>query len=158
MKNPQVPDATGAVDTFPRWVLISVGSLLAFSLVSVGLVRITGNGPDQLAGAVVEVRALRFEDRSNGAVAVIDGKTGKLIEEVTGEQGFLRGTVRALARERHSRQLGSEIAFELMASADGRLVLSDPATGQKVELASFGPTNAAVFARFFSSNPAAPPQ
>lgn len=152
MKTPPMSNQSRNADTFPRWVLLSVGSLLAFSLLSVGLVRLTGNGPDQLAARVLELRTLRFEDRSNGAVAVIDGNTGKLLEEVAGEQGFLRGTVRALARERQSRQIGSEPAFELIARADGRLVLSDPMTGQKVDLASFGPTNAAVFARYLSSN------
>ena len=35
-------------DSFPRWVLWTVGFLLLFSLLSVGLIRITGNGPDQL--------------------------------------------------------------------------------------------------------------
>lgn len=151
MKTGMVPVPTPMADTFPRWVLWSVGAILAFSLLSVALVRITGNGPDQLAAQVVESRALRFEDRSNGSVAVIDGVTGRLLEEASGEQGFLRGTVRALARERLSRQMGPEQAFDLTARADGRLVLSDPLTGQKVDLASFGPTNAAVFARYLPS-------
>lgn len=153
MKNPgHTPSPT--VDTFPRWVLVSVGSLLAFSLISVSLIRLTGNGPDQLAARVLESSSLRFEDRQNGAVAVIDGASGKVLDELAGEQGFLRGTVRALARERQALHIGSEMAFNLIASADGRLVLSDPVTGQKVDLASFGPTNAAVFARFLPSRSA----
>ncbi|MBC7781542.1 MAG: photosynthetic complex assembly protein PuhC, partial [Proteobacteria bacterium] len=35
----------------------------------------------------------------------------------------------------------------LIGRADGRLTLADPATGQRIDLESFGPTNAAVFAR-----------
>ena len=142
-------------DSFPRWVLITVGLLLLFCLVSVGLVRITGNGPDQLAAAVLNERLLRFEDRSNGGVAVIDGSTGKLLTTMTGEQGFLRGAIRALARERASRKLGSEQPFQLISRTDGRLTLFDPATGQRIDLESFGPTNAGVFASFLSMQPSA---
>lgn len=142
-------------DSFPQWVLWTVGFLLLFSLVSVGLVRITGNGPDQLAAAVLNERLLRFEDRSNGGVAVIDGSTGKLLTTMTGEQGFLRGAIRALARERASRKLGSEQPFQLISRTDGRLTLFDPATGQRIDLESFGPTNAGVFASFLSMQPLA---
>lgn len=147
-----------APDSFPRWVLWTVGFLLLFSLVSVGLVRITGNGPDQLAAAVLDERLLRFEDRSNGGVAVIDGSTGKLLTTMTGEQGFLRGAVRALARERTSRKMGSEQPFQLISRTDGRLTLFDPATGQRIDLDSFGPTNAGVFASFLSMQPSTDPK
>ena len=145
-------------DSFPRWVLWTVGSLLLLSLISVGLVRITGNGPDQLAAAVLNERLLRFEDRSNGGVAVIDGSTGKLLTIVTGEQGFLRGSVRALARERISRKLGPEQPFQLISRTDGRLTLFDPTTGQRVDLESFGPANAAAFAPFLSMQPPTEPK
>lgn len=147
-----------APDSFPRWVLWTVGSLLLFSLVSVGLVRITGNGPDQLAAAVLDERLLRFEDRSNGGVAVIDGSTGKLLTTMTGEQGFLRGAVRALARERTSRKMGSEQPFQLISRTDGRLTLFDPATGQRIDLDSFGPTNAGIFASFLLMQPSTDPK
>lgn len=140
-------------DSFPRWVIWTVGFLLLFSLISVGLVRITGNGPDQLAAAVVSERLLRFEDRSSGGVAVIDGSTGKLLTTMTGEQGFLRGSIRALARERTSRRLGPEQPFQLIARTDGRLTLFDPTTGQRIDLESFGPTNAGVFLPFLSMQP-----
>lgn len=140
-------------DTFPRWVLWTVGGILAFSLISVGLVRITGNGPDQLAAAVTGERLLRFEDRSDGSVAVFDGSTGELLSTLTGEQGFLRGAVRALARERKSRQLGPEQPFQLIARTDGRLTLFDPSTGHRVDLESFGPSNAGVFSPFLTMQP-----
>ncbi len=142
-----------APDSFPRWVLWCAGGLIAFSLVSVGLVRITGNGPDQIRQSMPDVtaqRALRFEDRPNGGVAIIDGANGQVIAELTGEQGFLRGTVRALARERHARGLGSEMPFELIAHSNGRLTLVDPATGQRIDLESFGPSNSGKFEQFLT--------
>ena len=48
----------------------------------------------------IAMRALRFEDRPDGSVAVIDARSGRQIERVQGEAGFLRGALRALARER----------------------------------------------------------
>jgi putative photosynthetic complex assembly protein len=149
MSAPTSPAAL-APDSFPRWVLMCAGGILAFSLISVGLVRITGNGPDQRAAPVVAERLLRFEDRSDGGVSVIDGRGGALLTVLHGEQGFVRGALRALARERHARGLGSQQPFQLMARSDGRLTLLDPATGERVDLESFGPTNAGAFARLLA--------
>ena len=63
------------------------------------------------------------------------------------ETNIMRGALRALARERKKRGLGPEQPFELIARKDGRLTLHDPATGVRIDLESFGPTNAGVFAR-----------
>jgi putative photosynthetic complex assembly protein len=146
--------APWAPDSFPRWVLYCAGGLIAFSLISVGLVRITGNGPDQRMAATALERSLRFEDRTDGGVAVVDGRSGALLTVLHGEQGFVRGTLRALARERHARGLGAAQPFTLMARADGGVTLYDPATQQKVDLDSFGPTNVAEFSRFLAMAPA----
>ncbi len=140
-------------DTFPKWVLWTVGFLMVFTLGSIGVVRITGNGPDQLAAATVSERLLRFEDRPSGGVAVIDGVTGQLLTTVTGEQGFLRGAIRALVRDRTARKIGAEQPFKLISRTDGRLTLFDPVSGQRVDLESFGPTNAGVFAPFLTMQP-----
>lgn len=136
-----------APDTFPRWVLLCAGGILAFTLVAVGLVRITGNGPDQMAAAVTAERFLRFEDTADGGVAVTDGSTGQPVTVLRGEQGFVRGALRALTRERFSRGIGAQPPFQLIARTDNRLTLFDPATGHRVDLESFGPTNAGIFAR-----------
>jgi putative photosynthetic complex assembly protein len=144
-------------DTFPRWALLGAGALIAFSLASVALVRLTGNGPDQRAAAARAAgtvdRALRFEDRPDGSIAVIDGASGAAVTQVRGEQGFVRGALRALARERRARGLGAEQPFELIAHPDGRLTLADPATGQRIDLESFGPTNAGAFAQLLAQPP-----
>ena len=147
--NPRAHTVNGAPapDSFPRWVLLCAGGILAFSLIAVGLVRITGNGPDQLAAAVVTERFLRFDDAADGAVVVTDGGTGQTVAVLRGEQGFLRGALRALTRERHSRGIGAQPPFQLIARTDNRLTLFDPATGQRIDLESFGPTNAGAFAR-----------
>jgi len=139
--------APGA-DTFPRWVLFCAGGILALSLISVGLVRLTGNGPDQLAAAPTAQRSLVFLDSQDGGVRVEDGATGQMLTVLHGEQGFVRGALRALSRERYDRGIGSSQPFDLIARVDGRLTLLDPATGQTVDLESFGPTNAGQFGQF----------
>lgn len=142
-----------APDHFPQWVLYFAAGILAFSLISVGLVRITGNGPDQKAAAPTVQRSLVFQDQKGGGVRVEDGVTGETLTVLHGEQGFVRGALRALSRERYSRGIGSELPFDVIARVDGRVTLFDPSTGQRVDLESFGPTNVAEFSRFLAMQP-----
>jgi putative photosynthetic complex assembly protein len=100
--------------------------------------------PDAAPSKVLQ---LRFEDRPDGSIAVINYKTGQEIDSVKGEAGFVRGTLRGLAQERKRRGLDSGPPFELIYRTDGRLTLSDTATGRMVDLESFGPTNAGSFYR-----------
>lgn len=144
-------------DPIPRVAVRAAAALMLGTLLAVATVRHSGPPPASTADApTVAQRALRFEDRPDGSVAVIDPASGAELERVQGEAGFLRGTLRALARERQRRDLGAGPAFELIAHADGRLTLADPATRQRIDLESFGPTNAAVFARLLTLSPAAP--
>jgi putative photosynthetic complex assembly protein len=132
---------------------LCAGGIIAFSLIAVGLVRITGNGPDQRAAAPTVQRSLVFLDQKDGGVLVADGRTGETLTVLHGEQGFVRGALRALTRERHARALGSNLPFDLVARVDGRVTLMDPSTGHRVDLESFGPTNTAEFARFLAMRP-----
>jgi putative photosynthetic complex assembly protein len=143
----------GRTDHFPQWVLYCAAGILAFSLIAVGLVRITGNGPDQRAAAASLQRSLVFQDQKDGGVRVEDGVTGETLTVLHGEQGFVRGALRALTRERYSRGIGSTAPFELIARVDGRVTLLDPSTGQRVDLESFGPSNVAEFSRFLAMRP-----
>jgi putative photosynthetic complex assembly protein len=142
-----------APDSFPRWILYFAAGIIAFSLISVGLIRITGNGPDQRAAAPTVQRSLVFEDQKDGGVRVADGVSGQTLTVLYGEQGFVRGALRALARERFARGIGSAQPFDLIARVDGRVTLMDPSTNQRVDLESFGPSNTAEFARFLAMQP-----
>jgi len=127
--------------------------VLLGTLIAVAAVRLSGASITEPDEAAVAVRELRFEDRPDGSVVVIDATSKSVIQTVTGENGFFRGALRGLARERRRNGLGSEQPFQLIGRADGRLTLFDPATGQRIDLESFGPTNAAVFARFMNDRP-----
>ena len=136
----------------PRVPMLALAALVLISLISVAAVRWSGMSVHTPDAPPVATRLLRFEDRPDGSIAVIDAASGSLLERVQGEQGFLRGSLRALARERRMREVGALPPFELAARADGRLTLTDPATGARLDLESFGPTNAAVFARLLTLN------
>jgi putative photosynthetic complex assembly protein len=140
--------AAASAAVFPRFALVVAGTVIALTLGGVGLARWAGfDGRQQDAPASAQ-RALHFEDRPQGGIAIVDAASGATLETVYGEQGFLRGTLRAVVRERKLRGLVSSAPLQLTARADGRLTLSDPATGARIDLESFGPTNAAVFARW----------
>jgi putative photosynthetic complex assembly protein len=135
----------------PRGAALAIGVVLAGVLLSVATGRLSGvevRAPD--APAVLS-RDLRFEDGPAGSVLVLDAASGRVLEQVEGEAGFLRGSLRALSRERQRRGLGSGPAFTLTQRADGRLTLADPATGERIDLESFGPTNAAVYLRLLQA-------
>jgi putative photosynthetic complex assembly protein len=141
------PDEPMRGSVLPRGVLITIGILLLVSLVGVASVRLSGINIREPDAGTVSQRSLRFDDGADGSVVITDAKTGQSVARITGEQGFVRGTLRALARERRRSGADSGPAFELIARADGRLTLFDPVTQQRIDLESFGPTNAAVFAR-----------
>jgi putative photosynthetic complex assembly protein len=137
--------------------LSPVGKMLIADVIIIILLLVFINSRDlstvrEPDASPVKVLQLRFEDRPDGSIAVIDYKTGKQIDAVQGEAGFVRGTLRGLAQERKRRGLDSGPPFELIYRADGRLTLSDTATGRLVDLESFGPTNASTFFKLLNES------
>ena len=90
--------------------------------------------------------ALRFEDRADGSVAVYRGSSETLVDVLSpGTNGFVRGVMRGMARDRRARNIGPEIPFELNALEGGGVSLNDPATGRSINLTAFGPDNLGAF-------------
>jgi putative photosynthetic complex assembly protein len=133
----------------PQFPLLAAMALVVLTIAGTAAVRWTGLSPSQAEDApTVAERKLHFDDQADGSIAIRDARDGTLVDTVEpGTQGFVRGTLRGLARERKRQGLGPETPFELLGRADGRLTLVDPATGRRVDLESFGPTNAAAFAK-----------
>jgi putative photosynthetic complex assembly protein len=117
------------------------------TFVTIGVSRLQGTTQEVTAEPARKIRQLRFVDQPDGAVAAIDVTSGQLVQRYEGEQGFLRGTLRAMARQRKLNGVGAAEPFELILHADGRLTLHDPATGTKIALESFGSRNIGVFAQ-----------
>ncbi len=143
---------------FPRGALIGAALLLGFVLALVAYLRLSGTEPAaevEATGDPVASRALRFEDRGNGSVVVYDADRGTDAEPIavleTGEGGFTRGVLRALTRERQAREIGREEPFRLIQHSDGALVLLDPATGDRIDLRAYGPTNTKAFERLLTA-------
>lgn len=141
----------------PRGALIAVGLLLATVIALVALVRLTGVGHERVPdAAAVDVREFRFEDRPDGSIAILATERRQVATVEPGTNGFLRSTMRGMARERHRQGLGDDVPFRLIGRADGRLTLEDPATGRRIDLESFGPMNAAVFAQLMTTSKETP--
>lgn len=113
----------------------------------VGIMRATGHRPEPQQAPVLISHDLRFEDLNDGGIAVYEASGTRPVDIVApGTNGFLRGTLRGLARERKLEGIGQDIPFRLSERTDGHLLLEDPATHRWVDLGGFGPTNAAAFA------------
>jgi putative photosynthetic complex assembly protein len=139
-------------DDIPRGLLVAIAALLLFTLAGVSLVRLTG-GPEarEPSSPAMAARELRFADRPDGGIVVSDARTGEVVRLIEPEtNGFLRGTMRSLVRDRRRDGIGAEPPFVLAARADGRLTIDDPSTGRTIDLASFGPTNASAFAQLLA--------
>ncbi len=96
---------------------------------------------------IVERRDLRFEDRADGAVLIYSSPQDRLVDTLPpGTNGFVRGVLRGLVRERRADHIGAAPPFRFTRWADGRLSLDDPSTGRHVDLEVFGPANAGAFA------------
>jgi putative photosynthetic complex assembly protein len=142
----------------PRKALIAFAALIGFSLVLVTAARITGIGishapPDP----VVQSLDVQFDGRADGSLvvrAVEDGATITVLEP--GSNQFIRGVLRAVARERRRHGVSDERPLQLARLADGRLTVRDPSTSQVIELRSFGPTNEGAFAAILDARGSAP--
>ncbi|HSN71679.1 MAG TPA: photosynthetic complex assembly protein PuhC [Steroidobacteraceae bacterium] len=138
---------------FPRGVLIATGVLIAVSITAVSIGRYAEVGTTRVPEArLVELRDVHFADRDDGAVVVhTDDRAAPIAVLAPGTNGFARGVLRGLARERRRSDIGMEPAFQLARWSDGRLTLEDPTTGRSIELGAFGPTNAGVFAELLTA-------
>lgn len=140
--------------TFPKQALWGATGLVMLALAGTVAVRM-GVLPEianpqamraEANASVVQSRDLMFLD-VDGDVVVKDlaGATVAVIKPES-EQGFVRGVMRGLARERRLREAPMETPFRLQLWSDNGLTLTDLATGRQIELAGFGDTNRQAFA------------
>lgn len=141
----------------PRAATWAAGTLVVVSMLFAAFARQTQIGTTALApSSAVEVRALRFADQADGAIAIYRaGEPAPTLVLAPGGDGFVRGVLRGLARERKRNRIGAEHAYELARRADGRLTITDPTTGRHLDLGAFGPANYGAFAHIFGAT--APP-
>ena len=129
----------------PRGGLVAVAALLLFTLLVTGLASVTGWRADTPRTAAPELtRELRFREDDGGALAVVN--SGAVVARLpANEEGFVRGVLRSLWRQRTLDGVELGAPFHLTRWNDGALSLEDAATGIRIELNAFGPTNVEAF-------------
>ncbi|MDP3503420.1 MAG: photosynthetic complex assembly protein PuhC [Myxococcales bacterium] len=136
----------------PRGVLYAAGAMILLSLALAGYSR--AGVLAQLAQprpAPLERAVLSFQDQNDGSVAVLDPAGVQVTSIAPESNGFVRGVLRGMYRERKLESLGSNATFILTLEHNGRLFLEDTQTLRRVDLSAFGPTNAAAFKRLLDA-------
>ena len=138
---------------FPRSTLIVAGLVILLSIATAAVGRLTGAADSAPTSEPVAARSLLFHDRSDGSVAVFDATDASTPIDVVAPatNGFLRATMRGLARQRLRQDANKDTPFRLTEWADGRLTLQDPTTGRSVEMEAFGVTNEEAFAKLLTA-------
>ena len=139
--------------TVPRGALLGAALLLGFSLLLAAYARLTGVGVTTIEGETVAVsHAVRFVDKTDGSVAVLRGESDSTVIVLPPRSnGFVRGVMRGMARERRMHNIGPDVPFRLNMTDAGDLRLHDPGTGRTVDLQAFGPDNYEAFARIYAA-------
>lgn len=141
--------------TVPRGALIGVAAVLLFTMAVTGATRLglIPHSADPTASRAAQnvtaeqTRELRFVDRADGAVVVTDATTGDMVKVIEfGQGGFLRATMRRMAKARLAAGVGAEPPFKLTLWENGALSLSDPETGREAEIYGFGADHTKTFA------------
>jgi putative photosynthetic complex assembly protein len=111
-----------------------------------GVEQNASSSPQALA---LQIRDLAFDDNADGGITVVDAKVNAVIAVLEpGSNGFIRGVMRRLAQARKRQGIGAKLPFRLTRWDNGSITLEDYATGEKIDLRAFGPTNVEAFARF----------
>lgn len=133
-------------DRIPRPAIMGAAGLVIVTILAAAGARLTGMGTVEVPpSTAVESRELAFADAADGSVVVRDAAGEVLHVVAPGTNGFLRGVLRGLARERKLSGIGQGPPFLLTRWADGRLTLEDPETGRRLYLGPFGSDNVQVF-------------
>lgn len=146
-------DAFGG-QPFPRGVLIAVALLLSFVIIMVGVARLTGFMMPQ-APLAPEAQAIdiRFLEEDDGSMGVYEAGSGTLLTRLPpGGEGFIRGVLRSMERQRKGFDAPLSDPFHLARRQNGDLTLEDPTTGILIDLRAFGETNEAAFAELLSGS------
>jgi putative photosynthetic complex assembly protein len=141
--------------TVPRGAVIGAASMLVFVMALTGAVKwgLIPVSADPVASrlaanvAPVQTRDLRFTDEADGTVSVNDATSGETVSIIAfGKGGFLRATMRRMAKQRRAAGIGAEPPFTLIRWDNGALSLKDPMTGHEAEIYGFGPDHTKAFA------------
>lgn len=147
--------------TFPQAPLIAAAVLLVVTMLAAYASQFTDVDTSEFAQITPETsRDLYFADQADGSVAITvvsnepDGLAPSQVMHAVepGTGGFIRGVLRGLGRDRKLRGIGPDEPYRLTRWSDGRLSLTDPSTGIRIDMEAFGPTNIEAFARLLRTD------
>jgi putative photosynthetic complex assembly protein len=120
--------------------------LAAVMVAAVGIV-IMMPGKPLPAPSNIAQRSFWIDQQPDGVIAMRAAGTDVTIGVLKRDgDGFMRGVLHSIALRREKAGLSQETPLELTATADGRLILSDPPTDTLIDLEAFGSANEAAFA------------
>ncbi|MEM8663426.1 MAG: photosynthetic complex assembly protein PuhC [Pseudomonadota bacterium] len=91
-----------------------------------------------------QVALITFDDTADGGMVIASDNAETVLPPDA--HGFIRGVLRALARQRDINGIGPEHAFVLAEDTKGRFAIADPMTGTRIDLLAFGRDNTVAFA------------
>jgi putative photosynthetic complex assembly protein len=130
----------------PKPLLLSAALLVlaAITLVVVGEDLPQAGAP--AAAAVVSSHDVRLHTLEDGAIVPVLADGTRLPAIRAENAGFVSGVIRGLSRGRKLSGSDPDAPYRLSRLRDGRLVLTDTATGTTIDLDVFGSDNARTFA------------
>ena len=134
----------------PRALQIGMIAMVLFAIAAAAFGKITDIGTVRNEQSrPIAIRDITFSERAGDVLDVIDARDGATLLAIAPEkEGFVRGALRGLMRQRLVMNAQRDAPFRVISWEDGRVTLSDTATGQTLTLNAFGATNLAAFARF----------
>ncbi|WMS42706.1 photosynthetic complex assembly protein PuhC [Acuticoccus sp. MNP-M23] len=130
----------------PKGTLRMVFALVSLSLTAV-VISVLMVGTPHLPATPDEPRQIvliTVDDTADGGISIVsDAGTTILAPD---SHGFIRGVLRALARQRHVQKIGPEEPFVISEDQQGRFAIADPQTGARIDLRAFGSDNTIAFA------------
>jgi len=138
-------------EMIPTPLLRLTMALVVASLLLVSWAVLTGRTPtgQPKDSPVTAERELVIKTGGAKAVTLYDGE-GRFLTHLD-HGGFVTVIGSGLDRARTVARVGRDVPVTLTRRANGRLTLSDPATGWSVELTVFGSDNEAAFAALLPS-------
>jgi putative photosynthetic complex assembly protein len=134
---------------FPKGPLYGAFALIGFSLLATLFGRVTDIGTIRNPTTrPIDMRDIAFRESARGEITVVDAISGEVLKVIApGEGGFIPGSLRGLNQDRKVRNAAPTEPYRLIKWDDGRLTLSDTATGQRIMLDAFGPTNSGAYGK-----------
>lgn len=141
---------------FPRWPLFGMIGMVLCAILFAGAARYTEFGATRLASRLASTDILAsvdlwFDAQADGTALVRNAADNTILEKLPADgSGFIRGVMRALLRERKIHAKPADAPFRLVQQADLNIIILDPATGTRMGLNGFGPTNVQAFGQLIA--------